>query len=351
MTSNRLGAVFEVENRCFVGRTIDIDDHVSANGRVMEVLSEHLCEGMAGRISADRTPWPVRHLRSVRDDFGVDDRAARQVARGSQPAVVAGADRLAEHPADVDLLAQRSQRLQSPGPGLIDVVLSKRGTVSRVYLPPDANCLLSVADHCLRSRNYVNLIVIDKQPQLQWLDMDAAIAALRARARRSGTGRARQAVTRAGRRAGGRRRHTDAGDVAAAWWLRRARAGSARARRQRRRPHVAVPADVHPHGMPESRFVELFTADKPVVFAFHGYQRALHAIVHGRRRRPLPRPRLQRAGHHDDAVRHGGAERDEPLPPRAALIEQCQSAIDAAVDYARQHFEDPPEIQNWVWTD
>ena len=97
------------------------------------------------------------------------------------------------------------------GPGLIDAILSKKGTVARIYLPPDANCLLSVADHCLRSRNYVNLIVIDKQPQLQWLDMDAALRALRARRLGLELGRQR-GRRRARRRAGVRRRRADAGD-------------------------------------------------------------------------------------------------------------------------------------------
>src|SRR5207248_8541769 len=158
------------------------------------------------------------------------------------------------------------------GPGLIDVILSKRGTVSRIYLPPDANCLLSVADHCLRSRNYVNLIVIDKQLQLQWLDMESAKAHC-----------AKGASTWewAGTPGGGEPDVVlaSAGDiptletVAAAWWLRN-HAPGLRIRVVNVVDLMALfPADVHPHGMSSERFVELFTADKPVIFAFHGYER------------------------------------------------------------------------------
>ena len=126
------------------------------------------------------------------------------------------------------------------------------------------------------------------------------------------------------------------------------------------------PSDVHPHGLPESRFVELFTADKPVVFAFHGYQRALHAIVHGRSHAerfhvrgfneqgttttPFDMVILNQISRYHLAmlaIRRVPRLRDRA----AALVAKCQSGIDAAVDYSRQHFEDPPDIQNWVWTD
>ena len=114
--SNRLGNVFEVENRCFVGRTLDIDDHLSPDGRVMEVLSEHLCEGWLEGYTADRPARAVRDLRGVRDGLRVDDGAAHQVAPGGDQPALAGAGRVAQHPAHLDLLAQRPQRLQPPGP-------------------------------------------------------------------------------------------------------------------------------------------------------------------------------------------------------------------------------------------
>src|SRR5215469_11347166 len=173
--SNRLGNVFEVENRCFVGRTLDIDDHVSPDGRVMEVLSEHLCESwldgylLTGRhglyatyeafamVSASMT---VQHAKWLQEAQTLNWRAP-----------VASLNIL------LTSTCWRNDHngFSHQGPGLIDVVLSKRGSVARVYLPPDANCLMSVADHCLRSRDYVNLIVIDKQPQLQYFTMEQAI--------------------------------------------------------------------------------------------------------------------------------------------------------------------------------
>src|SRR4029077_14720796 len=174
--SNRLGDVFEAENRCLVERVLPDDDHVSPDGRVMEVLSEHLCQGwlegytLTGRhglfatyeafamVSASMT---VQHAKWLEE-------SVRLPLRKPIPSLNL-------------LLTSTAWRndhngFSHQGPGLIDVVLSKKGTVSRIYLPPDANCLLATADHCFRSRNYVNLIVIDKQPQLQWLAIDEAIA-------------------------------------------------------------------------------------------------------------------------------------------------------------------------------
>ncbi|MBV9173492.1 MAG: phosphoketolase family protein, partial [Chloroflexi bacterium] len=278
--SNRLGNVFDVERRCFVGRTLDIDDHVSPDGRVMEVLSEHLCEGwlegylLTGRhglfatyeafamVSASMT---IQHAKWLQEAINLPWRAP-----------VASLNIL------LTSTCWRNDHngFSHQGPGLIDVVLSKRGTVSRIYLPPDANCLMWVADHCLRSRNYVNLIVIDKQPQLQWLDMHQAIQHCT-----RGASMWRSASTH----------HGDdpdvvlgcAGDiptletVAAAWWLRQL-APDLRVRVVNVVDLMRLfPVAYHPHGMTEPEFVELFTADKPVVFAFHGYRRLIHEIVHG----------------------------------------------------------------------
>jgi xylulose-5-phosphate/fructose-6-phosphate phosphoketolase len=366
MTSNRLGAVFDVENRCFVGKTIGIDDHVSATGRVMEVLSEHLCEGwlegylLTGRhglyvtyeafamISASMT---VQHVKWLEEASTLSWRAPI---------------------ASLNILLTSTcwrndhNGFSHQGPGLLDVVLSKRGTVSRIYLPPDANCLLSVADHCLRSRNYVNLIVIDKQPQLQWLDVAAARqhavagASLWEWASSTGGNDEPDVVLAA------------AGDiptmeaVAAAWWLRR-HAPDLRVRLVNVIDLMSLfPPDIHPHGWSESRFVELFTADKPVIFAFHGYQRALHAIVHGRTHAerfhvrgfneqgttttPFNMVVLNQISRYHLAMM--ALHRVPRMRDRAPeLVDRCQRAIDAAVDYARAHFEDPPDIQNWVWTD
>ena len=173
--SNRLGAVFEVENRCLVEPTHRRSTTTSSpDGRVMEVLSEHNCQG-----------WLEGYLLTGRHGlFATYEAFALIVASmATQHAKWLEACESLPWRAPVAslnyLLTSTCWRndhngFSHQGPGFMDTIISKKGTVARVYLPPDANCLLSVADHCLRSQNYVNLIIIDKQPQLQWLDIDAA---------------------------------------------------------------------------------------------------------------------------------------------------------------------------------
>jgi xylulose-5-phosphate/fructose-6-phosphate phosphoketolase len=245
------------------------------------------------------------------------------------------------------------------------VILSKRGTVTRIYLPPDANCLLSVADHCLRSRNYVNLIVIDKQPQLQWLDLDAAKehcvrgASIWEWASTPGGGEPDVVLA-------------SAGDViaqeivAAAWWLRN-HAPELRVRVVNVVDLMALfPPEVHPHGMDEPQFLDLFTADKPVIFAFHGYQRALHAILHGRPRvdrfhvrgfneqgtttTPFQMVVLNQISRYHIAML-ALQKANRPDIPTSVLAERCRTTVDSATAYADAHFEDPPDIRDWIWTD
>src|ERR671917_584406 len=357
INSNRLGAVFEVENRCFVGKTLSIDDHVVPEGRVFEVLSEHLCEG-----------WLEGYLLTGRHGLFVTYEAFGMIAASMMVQHAKWLEEAIELPwrepvASLNILltstAWRKDHngFSHQGPGLIDVMLSKRGTVARIYLPPDANSLLSVADHCLKSRDYVNLIVIDKQPQLQWLDMDAAIehaaAGVSTWEWASNVSEKEEPDVVLG----------CAGDiptletVAAAHWLRE------------NAPELKVrvvnvvdlmtlfPREFHPHGMDETRFVDLFTADKPVVFAFHGYQRAIHEIVHGHvdvdrfhvrgfseqgttttpfdmvvlngmSRYHLAAEALRRAG---DA---SGSRHRERAP---TLISECEAAIARATAYSREH--------------
>ncbi len=362
--SNRLADVFEVENRCLVGPILDLDDHLAVDGRVMEVLSEHLCEGwlegylLTGRhglyatyesfamVSASMT---VQHTKWLQE--------ARHLA---WRAPVASLNVL------LTSTCWRNDHngFSHQGPGLIDVMLSKRGTVARIYLPPDANCLLSVADHCLRSRDYVNLIVIDKQPQLQYLTMDEAIAHCAEGAGiwewAGNDGATEPDVILAA-----------AGDiptmeiVAAAEWLR----DHIPAIRTRVVNVVDLmtlfpPAD-HPHGMSETRFVDLFTADRPVIFAFHGYQRAVHEIVHGRvnagrfhvrgfieqgtTTTPFDMLVLNRMSRYHLCIE--ALRRVAPHFPQAdSLIQTLEQLIDQAVAYSREHLEDVPELTNWTWT-
>ncbi len=363
--SNRLGAVFEVENRCFVERRVSIDDHVSPEGRVMEVLSEHNCEGwlegylLTGRhglyvtyesfamVSASMT---VQHTKWQEEGIRLHWREPI----GSLNILLTSTCWRNDH-----------NGFSHQGPGLIDVMLSKRGSVARIYLPPDANCLLSVANHCLQSRNYVNLIVIDKQPQLQWLDIDAARehcargASVWRWASNDGEGEPDVILAAAGD-------IPTLETIAAAWWLRR-HAPELKVRVVNVVDLMALfPREFHPHGMDESSFIELFTADKPVIFAFHGYQRAIHQIVHGRVKAerfhvrgfneqgttttPFDMVLLNEMSRYHlamEALRRSGRLNDRA----SALIAECKRLIAQAGAYSREHFADMPEISNWIWTE
>src|SRR5713226_8492593 len=361
--SNRLGDVFEVQRRCSVlPRTAD-DDHVAPDGRVMEILSEHCCQGwlegylLTGRhglfasyeafamVSASMT---VQHAKWLQEA----DRLPWRVPVASLNILLTSTSWRQDH-----------NGFSHQGPGLIDVMLSKKGTVSRIYLPPDANCLLSVADHCFRSRSYVNLIVIDKQPQLQWLDLEAARAhcargaSLWACASRPGHGDPDVVLAAAG--------DVPTLEVVAAAWLLRRYAPGLRVRVVNVVDLMTLyPHAVHPHGMDEQSFVELFTRSVDVVFAFHGYQRAIHAIIHGR-------PHAERfhvRGFNDegttttpfDMVALNGMsryhlciealQRVDRMSSRAPeLIARCRAALAQQHAYSREHLEDMPEIRDWVW--
>jgi xylulose-5-phosphate/fructose-6-phosphate phosphoketolase len=362
--SNRLSSVFETENRCFVGTTIAIDDHVAPDGRVMEVLSEHLCEG-----------WLEGYLLSGRHGIFATYESFAMVSASMAVQHTKWLEEGIKLPwresiASLNILLTSTcwrndhNGFSHQGPGLIDVILSKQGTVARIYLPPDANCLLSVADHCFRSRNYVNLIVIDKQPQLQWLDMQAAIehcargASIWPWASNDAQGEPDVVLACAGD-------IPTLETVAAADWLRQ------------RAPELKVrvvnivdlmtlfPREFHPHGMDETQFVNLFTADKPVVFAFHGYQREIHQIVHGRPHAerfhvrgfneqgttttPFDMVVLNGMSRYHlciEALRRAARMRDRA----PTLMSACRDLIAQATAYAREHLEDMPEIRDWVWS-
>jgi xylulose-5-phosphate/fructose-6-phosphate phosphoketolase len=364
--SNRLSSVFEVENRTFSGPTLPIDDRVAADGRVMEVLSEQLCEGwLEGYLLTGRHGLYVTYESFAMISASMTVQHAKWLAEAERlhwRAPIASLNIL------LTSTCWRNDHngFSHQGPGLIDVVLSKRGTVSRIYLPPDANTLLSVADHCLRSRDYVNLIVIDKQPELQWLSMDAADEHASRGASRwawagsvDGDDHPEVVLACAGDTA-------TLETVAAAWWLRRI-APDFRVRVVNVVDLMTLfPPDQHPHGMSAEAFEDLFTRDRPVVFAFHGYQRALHAIVHGR---PHPE-RFHVRGFNEqgttttpfDMVVLNGmsrfhlaslalrrARRDHPTTEERRA--RCASMTEEAVRYAREHFEDPPEIADWTWSE
>ena len=368
--SNRLGNVFEVENRCLVGRVLDIDDHVAPDGRVMEVLSEHLCEGwLEGYLVTGRHGLFVTY-----ESFAMV--AASQIVQHTKWLEEAINLEWRAPVASLNILLTSTcwrndhNGFSHQGPGLIDVMMSKRGSVARIYLPPDANSLLSVADHCLRSRNYVNLIVIDKQPQLQWLSMPEAIEHAE---------RGASVWHWAGNEGNSARSKTDpdpdvvlacAGDtptletVAAAWWLRRL-VPDLRVRVVNVIDLMTLfPPKDHPHGMSDDAFNSLFTADKPVVFAFHGYQYVVHQMLHhrshpgrfhvrgfneqGTTTTPFDMVILNAMSRFHLAA--AAIERTKFSASRRDVIERCERMIDDAERYSREHLEDPPEIRDWVWT-
>jgi xylulose-5-phosphate/fructose-6-phosphate phosphoketolase len=362
-TSNRLGAVFEVENRSFE-KAIPTDDHVSPHGRVMEVLSEHNCQGwLEGYVLTGR-----HGLFATYEAFAlIVASMATQHAKWLE--TCASLPWRAAVPSLNYLLTSTCWRndhngFSHQGPGFMDTILSKKGTVSRIYLPPDANCLLCVADHCLRSHNYVNLIIIDKQPQLQWLTLDAAVdhcargASIWSWASSESSTVAPDVVLAC------------AGDVptletvAAARWL-RDNAPDLRVRVVNvvDLMTLASPQD-HPHGMSHARFAELFTADTDVVFAFHGYAGAVHQLLHGRTRPD----RFHVRGYFEEGttttpfdmvVLNGmsrfhlameAMKRSRRAPQNLeGNLRRCEELLTRHRRYVRQNFEDMPEIRDWTW--
>jgi xylulose-5-phosphate/fructose-6-phosphate phosphoketolase len=360
--SNRLGNVFEVENRCFMEPRLETDDHLSPDGRVMEILSEHNCQGwlegytLTGRhglfatyeafamVSASMT---VQHSKWLEEATRLPWRAPIS----SLNILLTSTCWRNDH-----------NGFSHQGPGLLDTVLSKRGSVSRIYLPPDANCLLAVADHCFRSLNTVNLIAIDKQPQLQWLDFAAA---------REHCARGASIWPWASNEVAGEDPDVVlccAGDIPtleiiAAAWLLRKHAPDIRVRVVNVVDLMSlfVPEE-HPHGLSEREFVRLFTADRPIVTAFHGYQRMLHQLVHGR-------PHAERfhvRGFNEqgttttpfDMVVLNGMSRFHlcqlalkqlHLDRNHPLQELCEQKLAEHHRYIREHLEDMPEIRDFTW--
>lgn len=360
--SNRLGNVFETENRCSVGRIIPIDDHVSPDGRVMEVLSEHLCQGwLEGYVLTGRhglfvtyeafamvtTSMTVQHTKWLEEAIKLPWRAPI--------------------PSLNILLTSTCWRndhngFSHQGPGLIDTVLNMKGTVGRIYLPPDGNCLLSTTDHCFRSRNYVNLIVIDKQPELQWLDIETAVqhcaagASVWAWAGHEQGGDPDVVLAAAG--------DTPTLEVVAAAWLLRRHAPNLKIRVVNVVDLMCLfTREIHPHGLEESLFLDLFTVDKPVIFAFHGYQRAIHAIIHGRTNTARFHVRgFMEEGTtttpFDMVVRNQmsrfhlciEALRRAAYPEAGPITEWCKEMLTKHEAYTREHFEDLPEVRDWTWS-
>jgi xylulose-5-phosphate/fructose-6-phosphate phosphoketolase len=360
--SNRLGAVFEVSDRMFAERVTPDDVALSRDGRVMEVLSEHNCHGwLEGYTLTGRHGWFATY-----EAFAMVS-ASQTIQHGKW---LQEADNLPWRepvPSLNILLTSTAWRndhngFSHQGPGLIQNVITSRGNIGRVYLPPDANCLLSVADHCMRSRSYVNLVVIDKQPQLQWLTIDEAVEHCT-----RGAGTWAWAGTDDGT--------TDpdivlacAGDVVTMETV--AAAQILREHLPHFRTRVVNVVDLmtlprrkdHPHGMDETLFKELFTDHVDVVFAFHGYPGAIHQLVHGRpdadrfRVRGfieegttttpfdmVVRNRVSRYHLVMDALNNA---RRTP-PGSSELKAWCEARLAEHAAYVVENLEDLPDIRDW----
>jgi xylulose-5-phosphate/fructose-6-phosphate phosphoketolase len=279
--SNRLGAVLEATDRQWLAETLPTDDHLAPAGRVMEILSEHLCQGwlegylLTGRHGLFNCYEAFIHI--VDSMFNQHAKWLKVTNDIPWRRPIASLNYLLTS----HVWRQDHNGFSHQDPGFIDHVVNKKAEIVRVYLPPDANCLLSVTDHCLRSRQYVNVIVAGKQPALQYLSMDEAIPHCT-----RGIGIWQWAGNDGGR-------EPDvvlacAGDtptletVAAAAILRE------------RLPDVKVrvvnvvdlmrlqPESEHPHGMPDHEFDALFTPDRPVIFAYHGYPWLIHRLTYRR---------------------------------------------------------------------
>ncbi|MCI0141671.1 phosphoketolase family protein [Arthrobacter bambusae] len=371
--SNRLGAVFEATDRCLLepARAFDhalAEDHVSPGGRVMEVLSEHLCQG-----------WLEGYLLTGRHGLFASYEAFAMVSASMtvQHAKWLQHARELEWHAPVPslniLLTSTCWRndhngFSHQGPGLIDTVLSLSGTVTRVYLPPDANTLLVTADHILRSKDYVNLVVVDKQPHPQYLTLEEA--------RRHAAAGASIWSWAGNEQTDGARAVPDvvlacAGDIptqetlAAAWLLQGHLPGLVVRVVNVMDAMILPPRDTHPHGLSGEKFEELFTADGEVIMAWHGYARALHQLLHGR-----PRPeRFHVRGYNEqgttttpfDMVVLNKMSRyhlvlealrrvHRQVMGADELVDFCRRQLDAHTRYILEHFEDLPEIRDWVWT-
>jgi xylulose-5-phosphate/fructose-6-phosphate phosphoketolase len=361
--SNRLGALFEATDRAWMAETLPGDDHLAPDGRVMEVLSEHLCQGwlegylLTGRHGLFNCYEAFIH---IVDSMFNQHAKWLKVTRGIpwRRPIASLNYLLSSH-----VWRQDHNGFSHQDPGFIDHVVNKKAEIVRVYLPPDANCLLSVADHCLRSRDYVNVIVAGKQPSLDYLGMDDAIAHCT-----RGIG----IWDWASNDEGG---EPDvvlgcAGDIPTLETL--AAAALLRAELPDLKVRVVNVVDLmrlqdereHPHGLSDSQFDALFTADRQVIFAYHGYPWLIHRLTYRRR------------NHHNIHVRGYKEEGTTTTPFDMVMLNDMdrfhlvidvidrvpglggraahlrQHMVDERLrhrEYTRAHGDDPPDVRDWVW--
>ncbi|MFC7329688.1 phosphoketolase [Marinactinospora rubrisoli] len=362
--SNRLDAAIDAADRAWQLPRLPTDDHLAPDGRVMEVLSEHLCQGwlegylLTGRHGLFNCYEAFIH---IVDSMFNQHAKWLKVSRGLpwRRPIASLNYLLSSH-----VWRQDHNGFSHQDPGFIDHVVNKKAEVIRVYLPPDANTLLSTVDHCLRSRDYVNVIVAGKNPEPNWLPMDEAIAHCT-----RGVG----VWDWAGTEDGG---EPDvvlacAGDVPTLETL------AAADLLRRHLPDLRVrvvnvvdlmrlqPADEHPHGLRDTEYDSIFTTDRPVIFAFHGYPWLVHRLTYRRR----GHPNLHVRGYKEEGTTTTPfdmvmlndldrfhlvmdvIDRVPHLGVRAAALRQHM--VDERLRcraYTREHGEDAPDVRDWSWT-
>ncbi len=362
--SNRLGALFEVTNRTWTADTIPEDDHLAPDGRVMEILSEHTCQGwLEGYLLTGRHGFFSTYEAFVHVVDSMFNQHAKwlKVTRTEIPwrrPIASLNYLLTSH-----VWRQDHNGFSHQDPGFIDHVVNKKAEVVRVYLPPDANTLLSVTDHCLQSRDYVNVIIAGKQSALQYLNMDAAIKHCTA-----GIG----IWEWASNDKGGEPDVVMAccGDIPTLETL------AAVDILRRHVPDLRIrvinvvnlmklqPQSEHPHGLPDKEFDALFTTDKPIIFAFHGYPWLIHRLTYRR----TNHKNLHVRGYKEEGTTttpfdmvvlndldrfHLVGDVIDRVPKLGYMAAYAKQAVrDKLIEhkeYIRKYGDDMPEIRDWAW--
>jgi xylulose-5-phosphate/fructose-6-phosphate phosphoketolase len=362
--SNRLTALFEVTARAWMAEILPEDDHLSPDGRVMEILSEHTCQGwlegylLTGRHGLFSCYEAFIHIiDSMFNQYAKWIKVSKEIPWRRPIASLNYL--LTSH-----VWRQDHNGFSHQDPGFIDVVVNKKADIIRVYLAPDANTLLCIADKCLRSRDFINVIIAGKQPQLQWLDMDAAIKHCSAGigmwewASNDKDGEPDVVMACAG--------DVPTLETLAAVDLLRQHVPELKVRVINIVDLMTLqPDEEHPHGLTDKDFNALFTTDKPIIFAFHGYPYLIHRLSYRR----ANHKNLHVRGYKEEgttttpfdmAVRNDldrfhlvgdVVDRVPKLVNKAAYLKQfVRDKLIEHKQYITQYGEDMPEIRDWKWS-